>query len=64
MDPHVLGPLEREFTNSKRRQKEAEERVESLQVDLDAWQKEADEEKDIQRAINDALAQLGEAPLT
>lgn len=63
LDPRVLEPLEREFSNSKRRQRDAQDRVDALKEDLDAWQSQVDYEADIQRAINDTLAELGEAPL-
>jgi len=63
VDPRVLEPLEREFNNSKRRQRDAQDRVDALKEDLDAWQSQVDYEADIQRAINGTLAELGEAPL-
>lgn len=63
LDPRILERFELEYSLSKQREADAQERVDSLTAELTAYQSKVSDEQGIQQAINNALGQLGVAPL-
>lgn len=64
VDPRILAKFQQEFDDSKNRAAEYQTRIDGLNADLDQLNANLSGESGIQDAINAALTQLGEAPLS
>ena len=63
LDPTVFARFEDEYAEYERRRAYAQERIDALKEDIEAWQRQVDESVAAQQVINDALAALGSEPL-
>lgn len=63
LDQRILARFVQEFELSKKRASDIQKGIDDMSQALVAAQSQHAEELGIQTAINDALSQLGEAPL-
>lgn len=62
-EPKILEKIVEDYKASKRRQADAQDRVDALNKDLAAWQSRVDEEVELQHSLDSLLLSLGESPI-
>lgn len=64
VDTRILERFQAEFQASKQREADAQNALDQAQSAVDLWTAKIADESGIQQALNAALVQLGEAPLS